>query len=320
MQNEISRENNSVQFDMPITRDSLNINIVAPILHKELIRFEQNNSEKMMSNKSMCTDILQRITALIEKLSPDLKVKIYGSFATALNMPWSDIDLVISKTTPSPTTPDQMLNELAKLFQKDSLFFEVNCIPAATIPVLKAVCTQKFGYMKIDVTVQEPRHNGLKCVELVNKYLLKYRCLKYLVLPLKQFIFNSELNDPYQGGLTSYGLILMIVAFLQLKIHQGVDISSHQPNLGLLLIEFLNFYMNFDYKGTLIKPAKPDDTFDHLPFEKIQPYPEFGTTCMHITDPLNKDNNVSRSAHRFYILRVEHFLHWVLFCILFERL
>ena len=72
--------------------------------------------------------------------------------------------------------------------------------------------------MKIDVTVQEPRHNGLKCVDLVREYLKQYECLKYLVLPLKQLIFDANLNDPYQGGLTSYGLILMIVSFLQFKI------------------------------------------------------------------------------------------------------
>lgn len=38
------------------------------------------------------------------------------------------------------------------------------------------------------------------------------------MLPLKQLIYYAELNDPYQGGITSYGIILMIVAFLQFKV------------------------------------------------------------------------------------------------------
>ena len=44
--------------------------------------------------------------------------------------------------------------------------------------------------------------------------LIFYECLKPLVLVLKQFIFSANLNDTYQGGLSSYGLILMIVSFL----------------------------------------------------------------------------------------------------------
>ena len=43
----------------------------------------------------------------------------------------------------------------------------------------------------------------------------RYKVLKPLVIVLKTFMYSAGLYDTYQGGLSSYGLILMIVAILQ---------------------------------------------------------------------------------------------------------
>ncbi len=39
--------------------------------------------------------------------------------------------------------------------------------------------------------------------------------MESLIFVLKKFIYASNLFAPYSGGLSSYGLILMIVAFIQ---------------------------------------------------------------------------------------------------------
>lgn len=62
------------------------------------------------------------------------------------------------------------------------------------------------------------KHNGLNCVDLVKEYLVQYEgILRPLVYIIKHLLYMAELNDPYQGGLSSYGLILMIVALLQVR-------------------------------------------------------------------------------------------------------
>lgn len=81
------------------------------------------------------------------------------------------------------------------------------------------MCTPGYASKKVDITIQDGKHNGIKCVDLVKRYLQAYEPLKYLVMAFKQLIFNSQLNDPYQGGLTSYALILMIVSFLQVLLN-----------------------------------------------------------------------------------------------------
>jgi len=56
-----------------------------------------------------------------------------------------------------------------------------------------------------------------------------------------------SLNEAYKGGLSSYGLILMIVFMFQQKEPRAVNPIEHQ-NLGHLLMMFLNIYgFEFDY-------------------------------------------------------------------------
>lgn len=113
----------------------------------------------------------------------------------------------------------------------------MNHIPNATIPVLKAVTNSSYQSRKIDITVQDGKHTGLKCVDLVKDYLKQFEVLHTLVVAFKQLIYSCQMNDPYLGGMTSYALILVLVAFLQVRLqffprklpvvlHVG---ESHEP-------------------------------------------------------------------------------------------
>ena len=44
-----------------------------------------------------------------------------------------------------------------------------------------------------------------------------YPILKYLVLVLKQFLLQRDLNEVFTGGISSYSLILLTVSFLQVS-------------------------------------------------------------------------------------------------------
>lgn len=47
--------------------------------------------------------------------------------------------------------------------------------------------------------------------------LQKYPVLPYLVLVLKQFLLQRDLNEVFTGGIGSYSLFLMAVSFLQVR-------------------------------------------------------------------------------------------------------
>ena len=54
----------------------------------------------------------------------------------------------------------------------------------------------------------------MKAKEFVIKMKNEFKLLKPLCLVLKQFLAHKGLNNAYHGGLSSYGLILMIVHIL----------------------------------------------------------------------------------------------------------
>jgi len=81
-------------------------------------------------------------------------------------------------------------------------------------PKYAGIYNQDFS---IDITHMTDIHNGVKCVNLVKEYLLECWYLEPLILVLKQLLKVNGMNDPYTGGISSYGLLLMIVAFLQFR-------------------------------------------------------------------------------------------------------
>lgn len=47
--------------------------------------------------------------------------------------------------------------------------------------------------------------------------------LPYLVLVLKQFLLQRDLNEVFTGGIGSYSLFLMAVSFLQVSLMKSID-------------------------------------------------------------------------------------------------
>ena len=51
--------------------------------------------------------------------------------------------------------------------------------------------------MQLDISLQDGKHYGLKCVELVKSFLTEYEALEPLIFALKNLLKNANLNDPY---------------------------------------------------------------------------------------------------------------------------
>ena len=51
----------------------------------------------------------------------------------------------------------------------------------------------------------------------LQEFMQEYPNLPYLVLVLKQFLLQRDLNEVFTGGISSYSLILLTVSFLQVR-------------------------------------------------------------------------------------------------------
>lgn len=85
-------------------------------------------------------------------------------------------------------------------------------------------------------------HFGLKTVDLVKEYLNTYKVLKPIILALKTLLKNGNLNDPYKGGLSSYGLILMVVSFIQSEIDNEKYKEKSPTIIGETFLNVLGHY------------------------------------------------------------------------------
>lgn len=292
---------NSNSLSQYLNKKFINFNYdhiyVLNCLSKDLIDYQQFVTEHIQREENIYNTLIQNLQNAANESIRDFDVHLYGSHATNLCLPWSDLDVVLIPRVPRQSTMNNpiLLSQLYENISKQPWVKECKFIGGATIPIIKVVCIEQFNSMPIDISIQDERHFGLKCVDLVKTFITKYESLKPLVLALKNILKKANLNDPYKGGMSSYALILMIVSFLQKQKKEGKDISLNDNNLGRLFYDFINFYgLQFDPSKYIIVVKSNDDENEDINFNGIQ----IGSDLM-IIDPLNISNNVAKSCYQF---------------------
>lgn len=248
--------------------------------------------------------VVKRIENVIYDLWPESKVEVFGSFRTGLYLPTSDIDLVVIGMWTN--LPLRTL-ERALLDQNIAEPSSIKVLDKASVPIVKL--TDKESEIKVDISFN--MNNGVKSAELINSFKRQYPVLEKLVMVLKQFLLQRDLNEVFTGGISSYSLILMTISFLQL--HPRKDIHCPNTNLGVLLIEFLELYgRKFNYVKTGIR-VKDGGTY--ISKEEIQRDMIDGhrPSLLCIEDPLTPGNDIGRSSYG--ALYVKNAFSWA-YCIL----
>ncbi|XP_043583689.1 non-canonical poly(A) RNA polymerase protein Trf4-1-like isoform X2 [Bombus pyrosoma] len=165
--------------------------------------------------------VVKRIEQVIYDLWQDSKVEVFGSFRTGLYLPTSDIDLVVIGMWTN--LPLRTL-ERALLDQNIAEPSSIKVLDKASVPIVKL--TDKETEIKVDISFN--MNNGVKSAELINSFKKRFPVLEKLVMVLKQFLLQRDLNEVFTGGISSYSLILMTISFLQV---QRDMIDGHRPSL-----------------------------------------------------------------------------------------
>ncbi|XP_058485764.1 terminal nucleotidyltransferase 4B [Solea solea] len=256
-------------------------------LHEEINDFYEYISPRPEEEK-MRLEVVDRIKGVIYDLWPSAEVQVFGSFSTGLYLPTSDIDLVVfGKWEMLP------LWTLEEALRKRNIADEnsIKVLDKATVPIIKL--TDSFTEVKVDISFNVK--SGVKAARLIKEFKEKYPVLPYLVLVLKQFLLQRDLNEVFTGGIGSYSLFLMAVSFLQL--HYREDVSSPNINIGVLLIEFFELYgRHFNYLKTGIRIK---DGGCYVAKDEVQKNMMDGyrPSMLYIEDPLQPDNDVGRSSY-----------------------
>lgn len=124
--------------------------------------------------------------------------------------------------------------------------------------------------------------------------------MKPLVVVLKKYLSMRNLNNSFMGTVSSYGLVLMIIALLEDMKQQDPALERVtgellEINLGKALTNFFYVYSSFDTQNCMINQknefTQPEDTIGQLNTN--------GTYILQIIDPCNDANNVGKQTYRF---------------------
>lgn len=176
------------------------------------------------------------------------------------------------------------------------MYQDVVHVPSAIAPIVKA--TDRLTGVKMDITL-----NGqleLSTVSLVLHYRLMYSPrLEQLVLYVKRFLKRRNLNRLYSGGLSSYGVVLMVINYLQIKQ------SALAPDLFSELLDFFQYYgLEFDYSSLAICVRKGVHIQkESCEFKTPECHIKYRESPLYIEDPLNITNNVSRGSFCWFTIR-----------------
>lgn len=255
-------------------------------LHDEIEDFYRY-MQPTPAEHQMRLGVIQRIKDVILGLWPQAEVEIFGSFRTGLYLPTSDIDVVVLgkwETLPMWTLEKALLSH--GIAEPQS----IKVLDKASVPIVKL--TDARTTVKVDISFN--MNNGVKSACLIQSFKEKYPALPKLVLVLKQFLLQRDLNEVFTGGISSYSLILMTVSFLQLHPRGG---DAPSPNLGTLLLEFFDLYgkhFNYFVTGIRIKDGGAYIRKEEMQRDAGESY---RPSILCIEDPLTPGNDIGRSSY-----------------------
>ncbi|KAL7025538.1 hypothetical protein ACKWTF_013521 [Chironomus riparius] len=255
-------------------------------LHQEIEQFYAHMLPTPLEHTARL-EVISRIESLIVKLFPHASVEVYGSFRTALYLPTSDIDMVVIGDWQN--LPLRMIeNELIMNLIAEP--HAVKVLDKATVPIIKLTDTKT--QIKVDISFN--MSSGIQTAELIREYKRQYPVLSKLVMVVKQFLLQHDLNEVFTGGISSYSLILMCISFLQLHPRQNFK----KVNLGLLLLEFLELYgRKFNYLTTGISIKNGGRYVGKDVLQKEMKADLLYPSILCIEDPLTPGNDVGKASH-----------------------
>ncbi|XP_024519511.1 uncharacterized protein LOC9629856 isoform X2 [Selaginella moellendorffii] len=241
-------------FSLPSPAVAANVDSNFGVLHAEILEFARTArpSPAARARAEAAVDCVRRG---VKQLWPGADVEVFGSFATGLCLPHSDVDVVVLDTPAPPVLADggygargflPLIRSLAAEFKEHHRWCKsLMTIETASMPVIKLCCdpfpdvaSDDAPPVAIDVTLggksrggsrtssssskKRPGaispaivHNGAAAREYVLDKLRQLPALAPLVLLMKSFLHCKGLNNVYTGGLGSFSLTLLLVFYLE---------------------------------------------------------------------------------------------------------
>ncbi len=166
-------------------------------LQKDILDFQDYTKDQIKKNKIVLDELIRLVQLTVNECIPDYEVKLYGSHATNLCLPSSDLDIVLLNKRTGYSNDYRVLQSLYIALLDKPWKKSIKFIDTALIPIIKINSSDELNSMQMDISLQDSKHYGIKCVELVKSFMTEYEALEPLIFALKNLLKNANLNDPY---------------------------------------------------------------------------------------------------------------------------
>lgn len=253
-------------------------------LSREIEKEADDITQQVNMIKDYRYDIKYHIEQLaIETFTPahtNVQAHIYGSVATGLALPESDMDIVVTGVNSFGSKDNHGANIgllyegiLAKFNGK--IICKAQKIIHTQVPIIKLSFSLSEYYdlrskqepgvlpflnfdamdainpnlkeLAVDISIcdsfENIEHQGIKAAYFVETNLAQYPVLRPVCLMLKKLLVKHELNNPYTGGLGSFSLFLMLYAayFIE-KMNTYETFHSESVHTARLFAWFLAYF------------------------------------------------------------------------------
>ena len=279
-----------------------------------------NNNKKILQQirEKYIKKVYENINIILRNSKVEFQCAFYGSSISGLSIENSDVDIMVKlrKNSNEKNYINEIMNILVENLHKSDLKYIKNIFPisSASVPVIKLNCDfsdtplffeelnsiliknnnisinyNDINKLYFDITFFLTENELEKIpselmIDYIKECTLNYPQIFDIVYIMKRFLFNKKLNKSYQGGISSYSLFLMTLAFI--KLYK----NNYDIPIGSLFIEYLYFYSNFNFYNTLIQPSKENNIFENIE-NNLQ------KCSLNIIDPIT-ELNVAKSTFK----------------------
>ncbi|GJJ72056.1 hypothetical protein EMPS_04413 [Entomortierella parvispora] len=170
--------------------------------------------------------LIRKIQNMLNSTFPhmNLKIEVFGSYASGLGSESSDADLCITSENFQKHGPYTNMRTLANMLRRGGMA-RIQPISNARVPIVKFI----DPYLKISCDINSGHVLGIHNSELIRCYTLIDDRVRPFLYSLKAIVKKQHINDSSQSFLSSYAYVMMAIGFLQAQDPPVLPSLQAQP-------------------------------------------------------------------------------------------
>ncbi|GAA5826033.1 hypothetical protein JCM11251_000100 [Rhodosporidiobolus azoricus] len=235
---------------------------------------------------------------IVQRLWPGAQVHLFGSGVTGLYLPHGDFDVVVNHDALHRLPTVQILRSLASALRNAgfALFSSIELVTTAKVPLCKFRTAPSYGSFRFDVSFNGPNgpRGAIESLRLMAELEAVEEGAKdrvrRLVFVVKAALDSWKLNEVKHGGLGGLSTFCLAVSFIQ--HHPG----SANTSAGSDLLEFLRYYLDFNYRAYSITTANGGGIIDKRQARWSLPRDAERLSIQH---PVDLGRDLSSGSHKW---------------------